>query len=451
MASARGLSFSVRIFTGGSLLAMLLLAVACGGSASPPAPTAISSPTEAPPIPTSTPITGATPSDAEREVLDEIQARVAEVRELEPLAQVECRFLTREAAEAYLRQSVEEEERAFLSEAQPVYELLGFISPGDDLMELMLRLVTSQVLGFYDTDEETMFVVVQDQEMDTLGVITLAHEFVHALQDQHFDLHALLEEAQEDWDWDADLALTALVEGDATLAETDYIRRFIGVAEILKFDFVEIERLMTELEAFPEALQQELSFSYEAGADFASDLFDEEGWVTINNAFDAPPTTTEQILHPEKYLAGEAPHEVDLPDLTSQLREGWQLQASNTLGEFLLANHLDTQLSRSEAETAAAGWGGDRWALYSDGAAGRLLLLVIEWDAPEELDEFFAAYLEWLDAGSEGAWERLGENTALWEGPQVAVYVSRQEGAASLILSTDAAALGQARRAFDLP
>jgi len=80
-----------------------------------------------------------------------------------------------------------------------------------------------------------------------------------------------------------------------------------------------------------------------------------------------------------------------------------------------------------------------------------LLLLVIEWDAPEELDEFFAAYLEWLDVRSEGAWERLGEHAALWEGPQVAVYVSRQEGAASLILSTDAAALGQARRALDLP
>jgi hypothetical protein len=449
MAPARRLSFSVRILTGGSVLAMLLVVVACGGSASSPAPTAIPSPTEAPPTPTSTPIAGATPSDAEREVLDEIQTRAAEVRDLEPLAEVQCRFLTREAAEAYLRQAVEEEERAYLSEAQPVYELLGFISPGDDLMELTLRLATSQVLGFYDTDEEMMFVVGQDDELDTLGVITLAHEFAHALQDQHFDLHALLEEAEEDWD--ANLALTALVEGDATLAETDYIRRFIGVAEILKLDFAEIERLMTELEEFPEALRQELSFPYEAGADFASALFDEEGWVTINNAFDAPPTTTEQILHPEKYLAGEAAYEIDLPDLTSEMGEGWQLQASNTLGEFLLSNYLDTQLSHSGAETAAAGWGGDRWALYSEGATGRLLLLVIEWDAPEELDEFFAAYLEWLDARSEGAWERLGEHAALWEGPQVAVYVSRQEKATSLILSTDAAALGRARRALDLP
>ena len=451
MVPARRLFFSARILTGGSVLATLLLAVACGGSASSPTPTAIPSPTEAPPIPTSTPIPGATPSDAEREALDEIQARAAELRELEPLAEVECRFLSREAAEAYLRQGIEEEERAFLSEAQPVYELLDFIPPGDDLMELMLRLVSSQVMGFYDTDARMMFVVGQDDELDTMGVIILAHEFIHALQDQHFDLHALLEEAEENWDWDADLALTALVEGDATLAETDYVVRFIDLADILDLDFAEIERLMTELEEFPEALQQELSFPYEAGADFASALFDEEGWVTINNAFDAPPTTTEQILHPEKYLAGEAAHEIELPDLTPELGKGWQLQASNTLGEFLLANHLDTQLSRSGAEDAAAGWGGDRWALYSEGASGRLLLLVIEWDAPEELDEFFAAYLEWLDVRSEGAWERLGENAALWEGPQVAIYVSRQEGAASLILSTDDAALGRARRALDLP
>ena len=449
MAPARRLSFSVRILTGGSVLAMLLVVVACGGSASSPTPSAIPSPTEAAPTPTSTPIPGATPSDAEREALDEIQARAAEVRELEPLAEVECLFLTREAAEAYLRQEIEEEERDHLIEAQPVYELLDFISPGDDLMELILRLTTSQVLGFYDTDVGTMFVVGQDDELDIMGVITVAHEFVHALQDQHFDLDALMEEAKDDWD--AGLALLSLLEGDATLAHTNYLLRFMELSDLLDLNGAEIEIATAELEEFPEALQQELMFPYEAGMSFASGLLLEGDWASLNGAFTAPPTTTEQILHPEKYLAGEAAHEVHLPDLTSELGEGWQLQASNTLGEFLLSNYLDTQLSRSEAKDAAAGWGGDRWALYSDGADGMLLLLVIEWDAPEELDEFFAAYVEWLDARSEGAWERLGENAALWEGPQVAVYAGSQQGAISLILSTDASALGRARRALDLP
>jgi hypothetical protein len=444
-------SFSIRVLTWASVLATLLLAVACAESAPSPAPTATPSPTEAPSIPTSTPVTGATPTDAEREELDEIQAHAAEVRGLEPLAEVECRFLTREAAELYLRQGIEEEERALVSETQPVYELLDFIPPGEDLMELMLSLISSQVMGFYDMDVQMMFIVGQDEELDTMGAIILAHEFVHALQDQHFDIHALMEESNENWDWDADLALTALLEGDATLAETDYVIRFVGLADILDIDFAEIEGLMTELEDFPEALQEELSFPYEAGVDFVTALFDEGGWAAVNDAFDAPPTTTEQILHPEKYLTGEAAREVDLPDLAPELGEDWQLEASNTLGEFILSNYLDTQLTRFDARDAAAGWGGDRWELYSDGAAGRLLLLVIEWDAPEELDEFFAAYLEWLDARSEGDWESLDDNAALWDGPHVAIYAGRQEGAASLILSTDASALDRARRALDLP
>jgi hypothetical protein len=453
MVPGRHLLSSARIPAGCSLLAVLLAMAACGGSAPAPAPTATPSPTEALPTPTSTPIAGATPSASQRAVLEEIKARAAEVRELEPLAEVECRFLTREAAEAYLRRLVEEEMRVHFREAQPVYELLGFISPGDDLMDLALRLVSSQIVGLYDTDEETMFVIGQDDELDTMGVITLAHEFVHALQDQHFDLDALLEqeEADEDWDWDVDLARTALVEGDATVAETDYVLRFIGLGDLFNLDFAEIERLTSELEDFPEALQQELFFPYTAGADFVTTLFDDGGWMAINGAFDAPPTTTEQILHPEKYLAGETRHEIALPDLTPELGEGWELQTSNTLGEFLLSNHLDTQLSRAEAENAAAGWGGDRWALYSDGAAGMLLLLVVEWDAPEELYEFFAAYVDWLDSRSSGAWEPSADDAALWQGERESVYASQEGGRATIIVSTEAEALEQARDALQLP
>jgi hypothetical protein len=349
----------------------------------------------------------------------------------------------------YFRKEIEEEAGDHLTEAQPVYQLLGLISPDDDLMELQLGLVTSQVLGFYDTDEKAMFLVGQDHELDTLGVITLSHEFVHALQDQHFDLDALMEEAEGDWD--TELAVLALVEGDATLAGMDYARRFISLADLLAIDFDEISRQTSELEGFPEALQQELAFPYEAGTGFASTLFDEGGWTAINSAFDAPPATTEQVLHPEKYIAGEAPHEIVLPDLASELGGGWRLQGGNTLGEFLLGNHLDTQLSRSEAVGAAAGWGGDRWALYSDGAAGKLFLLVVEWDAPEELREFFAAYLDFLDARSDGAWEPLGDDAARWEGPRESVYASQHGDRATIIISTDSEALEQARHALRLP
>lgn len=434
---------------GGLLLAGIAVAAACGGSGGPPSPTTVPSATQAPPSPTALPIVVATPTSAQSRMLAEIEAHAAEVRELEPLAPVESRFLTRDAAQAYFRQYVDEEERARIDEAEPVYRLLGFISPEDDLMEMELGLAASQVIGFYDTEQERMFVVGDGPELDTMGVITISHEFVHVLQDQHFDLDAPRERTGRDWD--AELALTALAEGDATMAMVDYMTRFIGLADLLEIDFGEIARLSGEMEDFPEALQQELSFPYEAGVGFAGTLLDAGGWPAVDSAFGAPPSTTEQILHPEKYLTGEGGREAVLPDLVPALGEGWQLQASNTLGEFLLGNHLDTQLTRAEAAAAAAGWGGDRWALYSDGAAGELLLLIVEWDAPEELDEFFLAYLDWLDARSGGEWERVGEDAALWQGPSESIYTSRQGGRATIIISTDSDALEQARRALNLP
>jgi len=451
MSSARALLTLARFVGGSSLPAMLLLAAACGESTPAATPTTIPTPTLAPPSPTATPIAGTKPGGTEREALEEIQAHTAVVRGLEPLAEVDIRFITREAAEAYLRQELEEDAGTQLAEAEPVYRLLGLISPGDDLMELELGLVTSQVMGFYDSDEEAMFLPGQDPKLDTLGIIALSHEFIHALQDQHFDLDALLEEVEDDGDWDAQLALTALVEGDATLAEMEYVRRFMSLADLLEIDFAEVGRAMAELDDFPQGLQQELAFPYEAGVGFASALFDEGGWDAIDNAFDAPPTTTEQILHPEKYLAGEARHEVALPDLGPELGEGWRLDASNTLGEFLLSNHLSMQLSHSEAASAAAGWAGDRWALYSDGAAGELLLLVVEWDAAAELNEFFAAYLSWLDARSGGTLHPLGGDSALWEGERESIYVSQHGGRAAIIVSTDGEAIEQARQVLQLP
>jgi hypothetical protein len=114
-------------------------------------------------------------------------------------------------------------------------------------------------------------------------------------------------------------------------------------------------------------------------------------------------------------------------------------------------NHLDTQLSKSKATQAASGWDGDRWVLYSDGGAGALLVLTVGWDSDEELDEFFAAYLAWIDARSGSDWECLTDDTALAEDGGGLVYVSRQDQRVTIILSSDARAAEQARSALHLP
>ncbi len=47
------------------------------------------------------------------------------------------------------------------------------------------------------------------------------------------------------------------------------------------------------------------------------------------------PESTEQILHPEKYTAKEAPVAVTLPaDLATRLGTGWTVPLMDTFGEF---------------------------------------------------------------------------------------------------------------------
>jgi len=91
--------------------------------------------------------------------------------------------------------------------------ILGLIPADTDLFELYLNLFTEQVLGLYDPETDQLYVIADRGEFGPLEESTLAHEYVHALQQQHFDIQSLGESAEVDLD--ASVALSALVEGDA--------------------------------------------------------------------------------------------------------------------------------------------------------------------------------------------------------------------------------------------
>jgi hypothetical protein len=117
------------------------------------------------------------------------------------------------------------------------------------------------------------------------------------------------------------------------------------------------------------------------------------GWKAVDALFAAPPVSTEQVLHPEKLAAREAPVPVTLPaDLASKIGPGWTADPDDTIGEFQLREWLTALgVAQAQAGTAAAGWGGDRVG-YVMGPDGRwLLMLVTAWDTPADAAEFQAA------------------------------------------------------------
>ena len=140
-------------------------------------------------------------------------------------------------------------------------------------------------------------------------------------------------------------------------------------------------------------------FPYTTGRDFAAALFARNGWAGLNAAWENLPQSTEQIIHPDRYFAGDNPQIVDLPPLTGTLGDGWKLAEEAVLGEFFLREYLIQQLSSSDVDTAASGWGGDRYAVYWNEESDEVVLVLrTAWDSINDADQFRAAYGRYTDA-----------------------------------------------------
>jgi hypothetical protein len=277
---------------------------------------------------------------------DEVEAvfeAVVELRDLPAQGDVEYRLLSAEEMRDEVTRLFEEEQTREVSQVQQeVYVLLGMMDRGDDLHDILLEVHSEQVVGLYDTDADVMLAVLQaDGSMGPLEKATIAHEYVHALQDQSFDLDLLLEHA-EGVGSDAVTALQAVVEGEALLIMTFYM--------LTKFDASEIAEVaeqseQTESEALlsaPVFIRESLTFPYEGGASFIVYLAEQLGGYEA--VFQDLPRSTEQILHPEKYVDRDEPQPVELPDLATVLGGSWSEQYSDVFGEFGLGVMLETTL-----------------------------------------------------------------------------------------------------------
>jgi hypothetical protein len=150
------------------------------------------------------------------------------------------------------------------------------------------------------------------------------------------------------------------------------------------------------LDSAPPVLAHELEFPYVGGLAFVQSLYENGGFAAVDQAWQNLPQSTEQILHPDRYLAGDTPQIVALEPLTSTLGNGWQLVDEDSLGEFYLREYLSQQIDDNQLETAATGWGGDRYAVYwNEEEESTVMVLKLRWDTPADAEEFAAAYLNY--------------------------------------------------------
>jgi hypothetical protein len=138
----------------------------------------------------------------------------------------------------------------------------------------------------------------------------------------------------------------------------------------------------------PVILSETMIFPYFRGLVFCAALTNQGGWEALNKAYERPPQSTEQVLHPQKYLSAEPdrPTAVDLGSLDPG--PGWSEVGRNVVGEMQLGVMLRSQGGKK----AGAGWDGDRFAVF-EGPDERLgLVWFSTWDDEDEAREFAGAY-----------------------------------------------------------
>lgn len=295
--------------------------------------------------------------------IDELIAVTEEIRELTFKEAPRVVFVSEDELAQRVRDLIEEElEPDELARDQAALSLLGILEEGRDLRQLYLDLYSGVVAGYYDPEDKELVVPASDGALTASQKVTLVHELVHALTDQYFDFGTLNELLDEEQRYEESLALSGVVEGDATLTEVLYFQSLTlaDQREVLNSGGGDPNALA----GVPRYIQELLFFPYTTGAEFVSDLYREGGFEAVNGAYQDPPTTTEQVLDPDAYRDGEDGINVVIDVLEL---EGYELGEESVWGETALAAMLSQSLVSGLVLDAADGWGGDRYQIYFDG------------------------------------------------------------------------------------
>jgi hypothetical protein len=326
---------------------------------------------------------------ARQAIVDATLKQVAAARELPATGSIRSRVIGRDALfERMKRELVAEVEPELLQGSTELMFSLGAVGADLDYLATMLKLLGTQLAGYYDPRTKELVV------MDDLGLeaeqVTLWHELIHGLQDQHYDLKPLLK-----WQpgrGDGIAATHSLAEGDATSGMMDLMLLPRGQdaldAEGAFSSSMGVLEAMPEIASVPTLLKRSIVAPYVDGLAFVHALRRAGGWAAVDGAWRSLPTTTEQILHPEKYLQREPAEVIAIP--LPPAGGPSELLFRDVLGEQAVRLMLEEWVPKVTAASAAAGWAGDAVAVFASGDR-RAVAIHLRYDDETNAREGFAA------------------------------------------------------------
>ena len=331
------------------------------------------------------------PEDDRRQLeaaLPELQSFVEQTRGLRFKTPPEVELLSSEDFDAMLRGDFEEEDE----EGDEVVDddsgigllrALGLVE-GEVDIDAVIEDQLASVVGFYDSETKVLY--ARGVSPSPYVKMVLVHELTHALDDQHFGLD------RPDLDDEASPAFDALVEGSASVVEMRwYDSRPAGEQAEIDAEEESGPVLGGDDDFEPSVFDRLMAFPYAVGPSFVEALVAAGGQERLNAAFTSPPPTTEQVLHPEKFLAGERTPPIARPTADGPVTD------EGRLGQVGLLLMLDSAVEQETALRAAAGWGNDGYVAWTSGARTCVRFNLIM-DSARDTTEAASALRAWAAA-----------------------------------------------------
>jgi hypothetical protein len=301
-------------------------------------------------------------------VVQSALAHVSRRRQLSAKGPVRGKTISRQKMLEHVRAQIRREipERVVRAQNELLFGL-GAAPVHFDFEVALLALMKAQLAGFYEPRDKTMYLLE-----DLVGAereATLAHELVHALQDQHWDLGAKVKFEEDRGD--AVAAYHTLAEGDATSAMLDHMLAPRGMKAIdMSDDLIALEvqgsvEIAPGTSDVPMIVKRSVVAPYVDGLKLIHWARRRGGWSAVDAVWARPPTTTEQVLHPEKYLANETGDSLALPPPFPGGPKA--VLYRDVLGEQTVRLLFEDWMPQKSAVEAAAGWGGDRAVVFGEG------------------------------------------------------------------------------------
>lgn len=367
----------------------------------------------------------------ERETVERIKEQVAGLRGLKWKAPLDVHIVSRAVLRQRLREVADRDEQPQRDAShEAILKLLKLIPENLVLDSAIVDLLDAQIAGFYDPVTKQLYAAGEsDGRLSDATRVTVAHELDHALTDQHYDFGAV-SRLLEDADRAEELfAFSALVEGDAVLLQSLWAQRYLnGDGSQLAAELSNSSRKGT-----PQYLQDALLFPYTKGLEFAFDRYrTTRSFSGLDAAWRRRPTSSEEILHPERYTEGQEWQAPPPPDLRAT---GCSAVRSGTLGEFDMREVLDRYLSERDASRAADSWAGDSFQFVQ---CDTTPALVDRWEADDGVGagHLATALRRWSRAWSGG---RPPDRDGYFSGPQGAGRVRQVGATVELVLAADRA------------